>query len=163
MLLNSRVLSLLCFLGILFYLPVVLCNSIADDPKTPAAKTTTATKSAEPKTAASKTSQSKPAVPTPTETKSAAPKQAEICTAQKIRLRKEWCAQSLPFSRSNYLPGRVARRSLSKDEQSAYIKAVQCLHESPSRNTKSFPDLHSRYDDFVRDPLPGPAYGLCIR
>jgi hypothetical protein len=100
MLLNSKSFLVLYVLNFLFYLPTVLSHTLADEQKTAAGKTTTAKKPAEPKTVAPNPSQSKSAVPKQTEASSVAPKTAESCTGQTIRVRKEWCAESLSYSRS---------------------------------------------------------------
>jgi tyrosinase len=40
-------------------------------------------------------------------------------------------------------------RTLSSSEQTAYIAAMQCLKTAPSKGTRFFNTLESRYDDFV--------------
>lgn len=82
MLLDSRSIVVLYFLNFLFCLPVVLCHTLVDEPTT---------------VAASRTSQSTSVAQTPTEAKPVPPKSAEICTDQKLRLRKEWYAEQLQF------------------------------------------------------------------
>lgn len=42
------------------------------------------------------------------------------------------------------------RGDISAEEKKAYIAAVKCLLEKPSRlNSQQFPGAKSRYDDFV--------------
>jgi hypothetical protein len=41
------------------------------------------------------------------------------------------------------------RRTLTRSEKSAYIKAVKCLQAKPARLRKEFTGVRSRYDDFV--------------
>ncbi|KAH7014061.1 hypothetical protein B0J12DRAFT_635931 [Macrophomina phaseolina] len=52
------------------------------------------------------------------------------CKCSEPRIRKEW-------------------RTLSNSEQDAYINAIQCLKDAPSKGTKFYEDLRNRYDDFV--------------
>ncbi|PPJ59323.1 hypothetical protein CBER1_11878 [Cercospora berteroae] len=52
------------------------------------------------------------------------------CACSSPRIRKEW-------------------RTLSSFEQEAYIDAIKCLKNSPSKGREIFNTLESRYDDFV--------------
>ena len=69
------------------------------------------------------------------------------CTKDKLSVRREWYGPSIaPWGFLTDGP----RGDLSKPDRKAYLDAVVCLFNKPSKlDSKQFPGAKSRYDDFV--------------
>jgi tyrosinase len=80
---------------------------------------------------------------------------SSTCTKEKLQVRREWYVSCPPPNVEVIMDERdrllmQTRGDISAEEKKAYIAAVKCLLQKPSRlDPVQFPGAKSRYDDFV--------------